>query len=173
MFIIEPIKKEDATGELKLVYRMIEKSLGFVPPHFELFATIDIKAMKEFIEYNQYIMTHEKIDKNLLPFMRLYIAKRECRSYCTNFNTNMLLKMNIDKHLIHNITDDIEKIPFEDNQKLLLLKVIKALYFAQDFHENDLKELYAVGFSDKDYFDLLSYAANFISNSKIIEAYLK
>lgn len=65
------------------------------------------------------------------------------------------------------------KIPFEDNQKLLLMKVLKALYTAEEFNENDLKELYAVGFSDKDYFDLLSYAANFMSKSKIIEAYLK
>jgi len=173
MFIIDPIKKEDATGELKLLYRMIERSLGFVPPHFELFATIDLKGMKEFVEYNQYIMAHEKIDKNLLPFMRLYIAKRECRSYCTNFNTNMLLNMNIDKEIIENITDDIKNIPFEDNQKLLLKKVLKALYNADEFNKDDLKELYKVGFSDKDYFDLLSYAANFMSKSKIIEAYLK
>lgn len=173
MFIIEPIKKEDATGELKLLYRMIERSLGFVPPHFELFATIDLKAMKEFVEYNQYIMAHEKIDKNLLPFMRLYIANKGCRSYCTNFNTNMLLDMGIDKQLIENITDDIENIPFEDNQKLLLTKVLKALYNADEFNQDDLKELYNAGFSDKDYFDLLSYAANFMSKSKIIEAYLK
>ena len=53
------------------------------------------------------------------------------------------------------------------------MKVLKALYTAEEFNENDLKELYAVGFSDKDYFDLLSYAANFMSKSKIIEAYLK
>ena len=51
MFIIDTIKNEDATGELKLLYKMIEKSLGFVPPHFELFATIDMKGMKEFVEY--------------------------------------------------------------------------------------------------------------------------
>jgi len=47
MFIVDVIKKEDARGELKLLYKMIERSLGFVPPHFELFATIDIEAMKE------------------------------------------------------------------------------------------------------------------------------
>jgi len=173
MFIIEPIKKEDATGELKLLYRMIERSLGFVPPHFELFATIDIKAMKEFVEYNQYIMVHEKIDKNLLPFMRLYIANQECRNYCINFNTNMLLNMDVDKEIINNITDNIQNIPFQENQKLLLTKVLKALYNADEFDESDLQELHAVGFSDKDYFDMLSYAANFMSKSKIIEAYLK
>ena len=53
MFIIDVIKKEDAKGELKLLYSMIERSFGFVPPHFELFATIDMEAMKEFAVYNQ------------------------------------------------------------------------------------------------------------------------
>lgn len=51
MFIIDVIKKEDAVGELKILYKMIERSLGFVAAHFELFATIDIEAMKEFAAY--------------------------------------------------------------------------------------------------------------------------
>ena len=38
MFIIETIPPKEATGELKLLYRKIERVLGFVPPHFELFA---------------------------------------------------------------------------------------------------------------------------------------
>ena len=60
---------------------MIKRSLGFVPPHFELFATLDLEAMKEFLANSHYMMHHQKIDKNLLPYMRLYIAKKECRSY--------------------------------------------------------------------------------------------
>lgn len=173
MFIIQPIKKEDAKGELKLLYRMIENSLGFVPPHFELFATIDLESMKDFLEYNLYIMSHKKIDKNLLPYMRLYIANKECRSYCINFNSELLLKMEVNKGLINNIVDEIQNIPFEDKQKVLLLKVLKALYEAEDFNENDLKELYSFGFNDKDFYDLLSYATNFMSKSKMIEVYLR
>ncbi len=173
MFIIEPIKKEEATGELKLLYKMIEKSLGFVPPHFELFATIDLKAMKEFVGYNQYMMMHEKIDSNLLPYLRLYIANTECRSYCTSFNTKMLLSIGADESLLNNITNEINNIPFNDAQKLLLSKVLKALYQPNEFNKDDLAELYALEFNDKDFFDLLSYASNFMSKSKIIEVYLK
>ena len=173
MFIIEPIKKEDATGELKLLYRMIERSLGVVPPHFELFATIDLKAMVEFVEYNQYIMKHKKIDSDLLPFLRLYIAKKECRNYCISFNTMMLQKLNISKQFINNIEDEIHNIPFSEEQKTLLIKVLKAIYEAGTFTKVDLEELHDLGFSDKDFFDLLSYATNFMGKSKMIEAYLK
>jgi len=173
MFIIEPIKKEEARGELKLLYRLIERNLGFVPAHFELFGTIDLKALQEFVQYNQYFATHKKIDADLLPILRLYIAQTECRSYCVNFNTQLLLKKEMDENIINNIVDEIENIPFEKKQKLLAFKTLKALYHADEFNTDDLKELYEVGFKDKDFFDLLSYCSSFIARSKMIEVYLK
>ncbi|MEA2029531.1 MAG: hypothetical protein U9N49_11225 [Campylobacterota bacterium] len=171
MFIIDPISKADATGELKLLYRMIERQLGFIPPHFEMMATIDTEAMKSFLEYNHYMITHPKIDKSLMPFLRLYIAQKECREYCTNFNREMLLVQKVDQEIIDNFHNDIALIPLKDAQKLLLNKVIKAIYQAKEFGRDDLKELYAQGFSDKDFFDILSYASEFMGKSKIIEAY--
>jgi len=173
MFIVEPIKKADAKGELKLLYRMIEKSLGFIPPHFELFATIDLESMKKFVASNQYMMTHPKINKDLLPYLRLYIANIECRNYCVSFNTAMLEKMGAKKEFVENISDEIQNVDFAKEQKTLLLKVIKAVYKSNEFCQEDLEELYALGFSDKDFYDLLSYSTNFMSNSKMIEVYLK
>jgi len=158
MFIVDVIKKEDAKGELKLLYRMIEHSLGFVPPHFELFATIDIEAMKEFASYNQKMAIHKNIDKNLLPHLRLEIARRECRGYCMAFNTNIL----------QNSTYEID-----EKQELLMSKVLKSLYETETFNEDDLEELLVEGFCNKDFFDLLNYATNFMAKSKMIEVYLK
>lgn len=165
MFIIEPVKKEDASRELKLMYKMIERSLGFIPPHFELFATIDLKSMQEFLELNNYMFSHPKIDKDLLPFLRLKIATKESRNYCIEFNTKMLQEMGMD--------NNIEKAEFVASQKSLLLKVIKAIYDADKFGVDDLKELEELGLSNKDFFDLLSYATGFMAKSKMIEVYLK
>jgi hypothetical protein len=162
MFIVDVIKKEEAKGELKLLYKMIEKSLGFVPAHFELFATIDIEAMREFMVYNQSMLNHKVIDKNLLPYLRLEIAKRECRNYCINFNNKMIQKMNL---------DDTE--PYDVRQALLLEKVLKAIYETALFGAEDLRDLKESGFSNKDYFDLLSYATSFMAKSKMIEVYSK
>ena len=173
MFIVDSIKKEEATGELKLLYTMIEKSLGFIPPHFELFATIDLEAMKEFFVYNQYMMTHDKINKKLLPFIRLYIAKKECRTYCSSLNVKILQAMGITQSVIDNIEEEIKNIPCEESQIVLLEGVIKALYEAENFSKKDLEKLYTLGFSDKDFFDLLNYASTFTAKSKVIEAYLK
>ena len=158
MFIIDVIKKEDATGEMKLLYKMIERSLGFVPAHFELFATIDLEAMKEFAAYNQKMLTHEAIDKNLLPHLRLEIAQRECRTYCMAFNAAMLEK---------------GEFEIDARQTLLMEKVLKSLNETETFAKDDLDELYSCGFNDRDFFDLLNYATGFMAKSKMIEIYLK
>lgn len=172
MFIIKPIEKEEAVGELKLIYRMIEKKLGFIPPHFKLFATIDLEGMKDFLEYNELMLSHNKIDNKIYPYLRLYVANKECRSYCINFNTHILENMNVDKKFLNDSENNIQNIPFSNEQKTLLQKVIKAIYASNQFSENDLNELLQLGFSNKDFFDLLSYTTNFISKSKLIEIYL-
>jgi len=153
MFIIEPIKKEEAKGELQLLYKMIERSMGFVPPHFELFASIDMEEMKEFMAYNQKMLTHPNIDKNILPHLRLAIAQKECRSYCINFNTTLLTQ---------------GEYALDARSQLL-----QALHRTREFGKNDIKELEKVGYTHKDLFDLLSYATNFMAKSKMIEIYLK
>ena len=173
MFIVEPIKVKDATGELKLLYKKIEKTLGFVPPHFEVFATIDIESLKDFIEYNLYFSKHPKIDAKILPFLRLCIAQKECRKYCINFNTKLLMKNGVNKQILANICLNIDNLPFDVEQKLLLSKVIYAIYNMNKFGKNDLQELYDVNFKDKDFYELLSYATNFMAKSKMIEVYIK
>lgn len=173
MFIVKTIKKDEATGKLALLYTKIEETLGFIPPHFELFGTIDADGLKDFISYNLYFTKHEKIDYKLLPFMRLYIATLEKRNYCIKFNSSLLLNMNIDNKIISNILEEFDNIKIHSNQKVLFFKVIKALYDNTNFDRNDLNKLYELDFSDKDFFDLLKYASVFLSNSKMIQAYLK
>jgi len=173
LFIVKPIKVEEATGELKLLYTKIEKTLGFVPPHFEVFATIDMKSLKDFIEYNLYFAKHPNIDAKILPFLRLCIAQKECRKYCISFNTKLLIANGVDEHILNDICLNIDKLPFNTEQKLLLSKVIYAVYNADKFSKDDLEELYNVNFSDKDFYELLSYATNFMAKSKMIEVYIK
>ncbi len=173
MFILKPIKVEDATGELRLLYKKIEKTLGFVPPHFELFATINMESLKDFIEYNLYFVKHPKIDAKILPFLRLCIAQKECRKYCINFNTKLLMANGINNKILDDICLNINNLPFNVEQKLLLSKVIYAIYNANKFNNDDLQELYNVNFSDKDFYELLNYATNFIAKSKMIEVYIK
>lgn len=124
------------------------------------------------MEYNLSFIKHPKINADLLPFLRLYIAQKESKHYCIKFNTNILQLKGIDKVLLEDIDSNIEEFPFDIEQKLLFSKVIYAIYNADSFRSDDLQELYDVGFSDKDFFELVNYATDFMAKSKMIEIYL-
>ena len=173
MFIIETIPPKEATGELKLLYRKIERVLGFVPPHFELFATLDPKSLSDFIVRNLYFNKHPKIDATILPILRLCIAQKECRSYCVDFNTKLLRSSGVAPEILGDITNNLDKLGLEKSQILILSKVLQAIDTPEDFDAKDLAELYDVGFSDKDFYELLEYGANFAAKSKMIEVYLQ
>jgi hypothetical protein len=159
MFIIDPIKKEDATGNLKAFLIKLERHMGFIPPHFELFATIDLEGIMAFSQENLFFLNHARIDANLMPYLRLEIAQRECRNYCINFNTVML--------------DQLGRPQLDAKQTSLKAAVLKAIYESQAFNADDIASLEALGFEHKDFFRLLNYATGFIGKSKMIEAYLK
>ncbi len=173
MFIVTPVGKNEVQRALANLYKKIKKTLGFVPPHFELFGSIDMKSLQDFVEYNLYFNKHPKIDATLLPYLRLYIAQQESREYCIAFNTKMLLVQGAEKGIVKNMRENIERIPFKKEQVLLLKKVLYAVYNAKEFERKDLQELYDAGFNDKDFYELLSYATNFMAKSKMIEVYLK
>ncbi len=79
----------------------------------------------------------------------------------------------INNKILDDICLNINNLPFNVEQKLLLSNVIYAIYNANKFNNDDLQELYNVNFSDKDFYELLSYATNFIAKSKMIEVYIK
>lgn len=173
MFTINTISNKDASDEVKNIYDKMTNILGFLPPHTQLFATLDLHGLKEFIDLNMYLHNHKVIDSKLLPFIRLYISTNECRGYCKKYNTKLLMALGIKKDFLRNITEHFQDIPFAKNQKLLALKVIKAIYESNSFTKDDLEELYKEGFTDKDFYDVLNYATIFMAKSKIIDIYLK
>lgn len=159
MFIIDPITKEDAGTELKVVLLQIERKMGFIPPHFALFASIDLEGMEAFLLENMFFMTHERIDADLMPYLRLEIAKKECRNYCIAFNEKLL--------------DRMQHPQLDEKQTALQSAILKAIYDGKAFNADDIAVLEAIGFEHIDFFRLLRYCTNFIGLSRMIETYLK
>lgn len=171
MFMVKTISKERATGEVKAIYEQMIATFGFLPPHARLFAVLDLEGLQEFLRFHLYLSQHPKIDANMLPFLRLYIAQKESRSYCTMFNTKLLLAKGIKhEHLAH-LQENFNKLAFEPNQILLAKTVLKAIY--DTLLKEDLYKLYAHGFEEKEFYDLLNYTTLFMAKSKIIDIYLK
>jgi hypothetical protein len=59
------------------------------------------------------LQNHERIDANILPFIRLYISQYECRNYCKMFNTKLLLAQKVKKDIIKILIMDLMIFPLK------------------------------------------------------------
>ena len=173
MFIIKTIKYDEAKGSLKERYEKFYNLLGEVPSHVELLGSIDEELLDRFLLNITYFLNHPRINAQILPFLRLYISIQEGCKYCKGFNTKLLKKMNFSDSDIDNTMRDLNKAPFEQKDRVFLIKAIKSIYEADKFNEKDLDELHNLGWNDRDIFDIIDYVSTFKGRGKMIDAYLK
>jgi len=169
MFI--QIDNQEQSAELKEITLKIEKLFGNVPPNFELLGNIDVNILKDFLTYVFKLMNHKTINPDYFGFLRLFIANQESFNYCIGFNTKLLQNRNYDLEVINSSKSDLKQIPFDDKHKVLALKSIKAIFDSKNFNQNDFKELYNVGWSDKDIFNSIEHAGFMLRNGRILTAY--
>ena len=109
-----------------------------VPPHFELLGTISPKLLSELLNYINKVNNHPTINLDIFPFIRLHVAKIEEYKYCINLNTIILKDKGYDTNDINKSLDDISNIPFDDKNKKIAEKAIKAIYQPNTFNQTDL-----------------------------------
>ena len=165
------INNKEQEIELKEVYTKIKVIFGTIPPNLALLGSIDLNVLKEFLTYVYKLMNHKTINPDYFGFLRLFIAYQENFKYCIAFNTKLLESRNYDTTILNNIQKDISKIPFDDKHKLLAIKSIKAIFDSNNFNQNDLNELYKIGWCDKDIFDSIEHTGFMLRNGRMLIAY--
>ena len=160
MFLI----KSNPNQEMQVVLRRIKQKLGFVPPHFELYATINPQRFMMFLEEINYISNHKNIDPDFFIFLRYHIAKKYNFTYCYKFNEEMLKA----KGYV-----DFEQLPLDEKHQKLFDVVMKSMDKPEDFSNSEIESLKDLGWSDADIFDALDHGAFLFKFSKILRAYGK
>lgn len=85
---IEPLKKEEAQGETKVIFEGIEREFGMIP---NLFATIARypKALKPLIDLYQALSKESTIDVKLQELANLEISRINRCHYCLAHHSQM------------------------------------------------------------------------------------
>ncbi len=65
----------------------------------------------------------------------------------------------------------MSNILFDNKYKLLGIKSVKEIFDSENFDKNDFNELYKIGWSDKEIFDLIEHAGFMLKSGKILIAY--
>ena len=167
MFIIE----KELSLEGKLLTRVIKKKMGFVPKHFELFASLNPARLKMYLQELEYISTHKNIEPDFFTFIRLAVASKEGFEYCINLNRQILLTRGYTKEQLGALLKQNE-LPLNSKHKALFVATLDAMRKAESFTKESVDSLLNLGWSYEDIWDALDHGAFLYKYAKILEAFL-
>ena len=167
MFMIEP----NPNKEMKVLLRGIRQKIGQVPPHWELFATINPTRFKMFLEEINYLTSHPHILSDFFTLLRYTIAVDNDFTYCINLNRASLLAKGYTLEQLHELEGTQKILPLDDRHQALFDAVIKAVYKPEDFTVEMINALKILGWNDADIFDAVDHGAFLFRASKVLKAY--
>ena len=169
MFIVQEnrLQKE----RLAKIYRRVKALYGTVPPQMKFLGNIEADYLEEFLITAARTLRHPNIKSDIFAFIRLHIAFKEGYDYCKSFNTTLLLSKGYKQELLDLVVENIENIPFEQHEKVLVKFALKAIYESRDCQAEDFQRLEELGWSQKDIFDAIEHAGTIFRNGRLLTAY--
>jgi len=167
MFMIEP----NPNKEMKILLRGIKRKLGHVPPHFELYATINPIRFKMFIEEIIYLSTHAQINPDFFTLLRFTVANDNGFEYCIKLNQAILLAKGYTLEQLHLLEGTQKTLPLDERHQALFNAVMTALYTPESFTVESINALKILDWSDADIFDAVDHGAFLFRFSKVLKAY--
>jgi len=167
--MIEP----NPNKEMKVLLRGIRQKLGQVPPHWELFATINPTRFKMFLEEINYLTSHPHIQSDFFTLLRYTIATDNGFTYCINLNQASLLAKGYTLEQLHELEGTQKILPLDDRHQALFDAVMKAVYTPEDFTAEVTDALKILDWDDADIFDAVDHGAFLFRFSKVLKAYSK
>jgi len=169
MFMIEP----NPNREMKVLLRGINQKLGHVPPHFELFATINPTRFKMFLEEINYLTAHPHIKSDFFTFLRYTVASDNGFSYCINLNKAFLLAKGYTLEQLQALEGTKKVLPLDERHQALFDAVLRAIYEPESFTLEVINALKILDWTDADILDAVDHGAFLFRFSKVIRAYSK
>jgi hypothetical protein len=167
--MIEP----NLNKEMKILLRGIKQKLGHVPPHFELFATVNPTRFKMFIEEITYLSTHKQINPDFFTFLRYTVASDNGFEYCIKLNQAFLLAKDYTLEQLHLLEGTEKTLPLDERHQALFDAVMISLYTPESFTVESINALKILDWSDADIFDAVDHGAFLFRFSKVLKAYSK
>jgi len=168
MFIITP----EPNKQMQILLRGVRAKLGHVPPHWELFASINPARFKMFLEEINYLSAHPNIKKAFFAFLRYAIATDNGFDYCTRFNRQFLLASGYTLEDLQAVEGTEKYLPLDGKHQSLFDAALMAIYEPENFTAQTIASLHQIGWSDADIFDAVDHAAFLFKFARILRAYI-
>ncbi len=167
---ITTVKAKDAEGVIKEGYDMFMKNIGIIPKPMEMMSASPALFQIQ-LDRIKYFSTHPAISFPLLAHIRYLAALDLEYAFCLDFNKLTLKKLGLREADIKAMEEDPSRSLLEDNEKALLVFVVKALKAPGSITEEDMDGLRQHGWSDRDMVDALAQGVGMRDHAVMMEVF--
>jgi alkylhydroperoxidase family enzyme len=117
-------------------------------------------------------MQHPRLSFPLLAFIRLLVSERHDCQYCVGMNESMLVNMaGIPAEAVLAAKRNPEAAPLPENEKAMLLAVLKAVETPKMLDVSDLDRLRDFGWGEGDILDAINHGARNVAIDIMFNAF--
>jgi hypothetical protein len=171
MPLLNTVAPENAQGKVKEAYGIFEQLNIPVPLPLQMMSVSpDYLAIQS--QMISYYMQHPVLSPSLLTHIRLLAAHEENYTYCIHLNQQILKnKMGISDEQIAAVADDPNRTALDPEEKSLLLFVQKVLRDPASTCREDMENLRAQGWSDREIFDATLMGMHMLDMGMMFKAF--
>lgn len=167
---INTVLPEKAEGVVKEGYEMFMKNVGMIPRPMEMMSASPALFSIQ-LERIKYFSKHPALSFPLLAHIRYLVSHQLNYSFCMDFNGSVLKKMGLGDADLQAMKDDPSRSMLEENEKAMLVFVIKSIKAPGSVPDSDINQLRELGWSDRDMVDALSQGVGMIDHSIMMEVF--
>jgi len=172
MFILDTVRPEDAEGKVKEAYSVFPEGMPVPDPLILMSASPDLAYAQS--QVIRYFMTHDRLDIGLLAIIRYLVASLYDYEFCINLNSGLLqMAGGFSEEELRALRENPENAPLEEEQKALLLFVLKVVKNPREVTEEDVQKLRDLGWTDRDIFDAAMHGVGMVGPSMLYKAFKK
>jgi uncharacterized protein YciW len=170
MALIATVPAEEAEGIIKEGYDMFMQKAGIIPKPMEMMSASPA-LFEIMLKRIQYLSTHPRLSFALLAHIRYLAAKRLDYPFCTDFNALILKKVGVDDDTLKAMHQDPSASLLEENEKAMLVFVMKAIKDPGSVTTQDIENLKDLGWKESDMVDALSQGVSMFDHAIMMQAF--
>lgn len=169
--LISYVSVEDAKGDVKAVYDEIKNAFGMVPEPIKAYSA-NPAMLRNIWESYKISMANTNFSPKLGAMMRMLIAESNNCEFCVGFNKGMLMNMlKVPETEIMALQKDPTTAKLPENEKAMLLFMLKSTSHPHDVNKADIDKLKKLGWSEKDIMEGVQNATHMVAASLFIDTF--
>ncbi len=166
---IKPIEKEEATDEVRIIYRDIETAFGMVPNLFKTYAHFPALLRVNW-EKTKALMMGGELPRELKESIAVVVSAANVCNYCVAAHSMALQMIGFSKERIDAMIKNTEELEMSQSDQKILKYVRKATLTPQKITDRETSELKSLGLTDSQIVEILGVMELFTGYNKFLDA---